>query len=182
MFFEDPSIRFIPAGAGNSGAETHGAEISAVHPRGCGEQSCAGCAGCAVDGSSPRVRGTGAAPAFKQQFSRFIPAGAGNRLNTLQIHVLGKVHPRGCGEQVNRGFQEIYMPGSSPRVRGTVCPGGNLCQIRWFIPAGAGNSSLYQVPPEWCQVHPRGCGEQTDHRQEQRRDIGSSPRVRGTER
>ena len=72
------------------------------------------------------------------------------------------------------------MSGSSPRRRGThpvlECP----IPIDRFIPAQAGNTRARGTPKHSSPVHPRAGGE---HRSVERhcfRDIGSSPRRRGT--
>ena len=72
--------------------------------------------------------------------------------------------------------------GSSPRVRGTALMRPfSLSPLR-FIPAGAGNGmSLIQKIPDLA-VHPRGCGERILSVRRKWLKIGSSPRVRGTER
>ncbi len=74
-----PRPRFIPAGAGNRATPTAAVAAAPVHPRGCGEQSGVAGSGMGRSGSSPRVRGTAGAHGRARAFSRFIPAGAGNR-------------------------------------------------------------------------------------------------------
>ena len=73
-----PSVRFIPACAGNSnggGQDNHG---NAVHPRVCGEQIFLAVVLASLTGSSPRVRGTANEQLYDGITSRFIPACAGN--------------------------------------------------------------------------------------------------------
>ena len=90
-------------------------------------------------GSSPRVRGTPAAPAPRRGRGRFIPACAGNSLDTF--------------------FDNVETAGSSPRVRGTRR--GRLLQSSGerFIPACAGNSWFKVTKTMRRTVHPRVCGE-----------------------
>ncbi len=110
---------FIPAGAGNGAGACASGFLGSVHPRGCVERTSQTARWKAIDGSSPRVRGTGAARQRRLRPRRFIPAGAGNGgpgIITRQIH-----------------------SGSSPRVRGTARAGPRLSLPRRFIPAGAGN-------------------------------------------
>ena len=71
--------RFIPACAGNRQDDLSSPATMSVHPRVCGEQTCAMHLGRNVSGSSPRVRGTGLRPAVHTLPQRFIPACAGNR-------------------------------------------------------------------------------------------------------
>ena len=153
--------RFIPAGAGNSSHSRPRAFLSAVHPRGCGEQIGLGKDARDFLGSSPRVRGTGGSH------------GGG-------LH--GKpVHPRGCGEQCANRNQPLGLIGSSPRVRGTAISRITSGHGQRFIPAGAGNRKHWPSNGGMGSVHPRGCGEQHTRRHGGGFPVGSSPRVRGTE-
>ena len=118
--FERLRVRFIPARAGNTGGRSASARGSAVHPRACGEHSVpqAGDGGCA--GSSPRVRGTRAATSISQSVGRFIPARAGNTIASPICSRPASVHPRACGEHFRISIATACVPGSSPRVRGTL--------------------------------------------------------------
>ena len=111
--------RFIPAGAGNRCRPAPATVAPAVHPRGCGEQSRPVRQVVIDRGSSPRVRGTDAIGMALAMESRFIPAGAGNRMFQDAVGAPGPVHPRGCGEQKDRNKVKLLLAGSSPRVRGT---------------------------------------------------------------
>ena len=71
--------RFIPALAGNSVDVPGGCLARPVHPRACGEQDNFLHLHRVVNGSSPRLRGTGSQPRYKWFSFRFIPALAGNR-------------------------------------------------------------------------------------------------------
>ena len=110
-----------------------------VHPRVCGELHADADAGAAVDGSSPRVRGTHVRAVARVRGQRFIPACAGN--STREI-----VELRGA-------------TGSSPRVRGTLDHRDAGDRGRRFIPACAGNSVPPSDGPAPSPVHPRVCGE-----------------------
>ena len=59
--------------------------------------------------------------------------------------------------KLKRVFPQI--PGSSPRVRGTLSRPFAIPPKRRFIPAGAGNTSLTVTSCRGLKVHPRGCGE-----------------------
>ena len=173
-------FRFIPAGAGNGTISAPWRSRSSVHPRGCGERSFRNFPENVRAGSSPRVRGTVIARNLQGKNSRFIPAGAGNgQLEELK-HIMGSVHPRGCGERKPAEFDECINYGSSPRVRGTVVHlmFGNI--IKRFIPAGAGNGGRICRRGRAWSVHPRGCGERSVVVGRAEGPSGSSPRVRGT--
>ncbi len=76
--FRNGTLRFIPAGAGNTGNGALLSKVDSVHPRGCGEHVGVIDDLVNTDGSSPRVRGTLTTELIKQWQWRFIPAGAGN--------------------------------------------------------------------------------------------------------
>ena len=152
--------RFIPAGAGNAATAATCLLSMAVHPRGCGDalrarrSECGapvhprGCGERAMRrvpvaslvGSSPRMRGTLTAGLHQHLLERFIPTDAGNAAGSTLCSMTTPVHPRECGERVNRtrpkGDGRRFIPadagnapvgtgplprygGSSPRVRGT---------------------------------------------------------------
>ena len=176
----DP-IRFIPAGAGNTRKRTSGLLREPVHPRGCGEHRRCRSTSRGCDGSSPRVRGT-LRNAFRiYRKRRFIPAGAGNTASRAGPRRGSTVHPRGCGEHVGCCIRAGRMNGSSPRVRGTR--GGDTIDeaVGRFIPAGAGNTRGQCGCGRRRPVHPRGCGEHVQQGRAGGADVGSSPRVRGTQ-
>ncbi len=109
-------------------------------------------------------------------------------------------HPRVCGEQPAPLRDPVHMPGSPPRVRGTVTMSTQL--ILWkgspprvrgtgfeivfhsgstgITPACAGNSGQEVALPVPEEDHPRVCGEQQTDAYERITGVGSPPRVRGT--
>ena len=174
--------RFIPACAGNRSAVNTGSPVAAVHPRVCGEQKFRGSPSGKATGSSPRVRGTGANDAARARWPRFIPACAGNRAGGGNAGSEASVHPRVCGEQLGRNESGLSSCGSSPRVRGTVRQTKIDALIDRFIPACAGNSVIFGGLTRTSPVHPRVCGEQREPDRLLELTVGSSPRVRGTER
>ena len=173
--------RFIPACAGNRPDGRENTDLRPVHPRVCGEQSACYLATVDSAGSSPRVRGTGVIDKTYGDVVRFIPACAGNRSTFCCPTLVIAVHPRVCGEQCPQPAMHPEIDGSSPRVRGTVSSARNAPRNRRFIPACAGNSALHLGRSPRRAVHPRVCGEQTWCRKRERRSVGSSPRVRGTD-
>ena len=70
--------------------------------------------------------------------------------------------------------------GSSPRVRGTREAAGEHVGLAGIIPACAGNThgNARMARPLW--DHPRVCGEHEEDEYLIMRELGSSPRVRGT--
>ncbi len=96
------------------------------------------------------------------------------------VYLSCPVHPRVCGEHRYGGNRNIYIPGSSPRVRGTrLC---HACKLepRRFIPACAGNTKNKLKGGSLNGVHPRVCGEHNHIGSVAMITLGSSPRVRGT--
>ena len=181
--------RFIPAGAGNTPTVSRLPSRSSVHPRGRGEHlhapflavHCASQILEAWTGSSPRARGTPSSGTAAVLSHRFIPAGAGNTMNTAIAGAKTPVHPRGRGEHYVVRINKMFTNGSSPRARGTHDPVRFAGIWNRFIPAGAGNTSIAQKAERSSTVHPRGRGEHPRDRPRSRRWRGSSPRARGTQ-
>ena len=178
--FDNILFRFIPACAGNSKNRAPASVAAAVHPRVCGEQDLAAGSIIGNSGSSPRVRGTVGTTATNINVHRFIPACAGNRLQTVRSLAGQSVHPRVCGEQHDRTIRHHAVVGSSPRVRGTANFYCVVCCLLRFIPACAGNRAVAYLTIATRSVHPRVCGEQNTNHHVVSRHAGSSPRVRGT--
>ena len=175
--------------------------MSAVHPRACGERVLPTARSTCRPGSSPRVRGTaptyppylptyGSSPRVRgtecPQFSfrggnRFIPARAGNGVLSGVESSCIAVHPRACGERSVWPVIANSPTGSSPRVRGTAGPAGIDGDDGRFIPARAGNGHEWSALAIAVTVHPRACGERSKRLTRRHGDVGSSPRVRGTD-
>ncbi len=172
--------RFIPACAGNRPVRSAKAKMATVHPRVRGEQTLAWSDNVAVNGSSPRARGTGPNNQRRHPQARFIPACAGNRHRRGDAQVPGAVHPRVRGEQAQRSNSRSRMIGSSPRARGTEQRHHYPSERIRFIPACAGNRRPRDAQASAQTVHPRVRGEQWQLRLFIVRRYGSSPRARGT--
>ena len=172
--------RFIPACAGNAPIARTSNILPPVHPRVCGERVSVEEADQFVAGSSPRVRGTRRRSARRTARQRFIPACAGNAAGPRWWWRYSAVHPRVCGERINRTAAGVSRSGSSPRVRGTRLGSGYRDGAVRFIPACAGNATgkAHTLAAE--AVHPRVCGERQSGHFWWRPGGGSSPRVRGT--
>ena len=69
-------------------------------------------------------------------------------------------HPRMCGEQNQLLMDQVPIPGSPPRVRGTASlSGADSLQDR-ITPACAGNRICRNLQQSAAKDHPRVCGEQ----------------------
>ncbi len=90
------------------------------------------------------------------------------------------VHPRLCGEHLDRQHRHGADSGSSPLVRGTYNePKEHFLKFR-FIPACAGNILQNSHWNKIGAVHPRLCGEHYSQDGKLSARSGSSPLVRGT--
>ena len=90
-----------PACAGNRGPRWKNCGMKEDHPRVCGEQMIFFRSYQYVEGSPPRVRGTGpVATGFTGRWG-ITPACAGNREASVTNGGTEKDHPRVCGEQAN---------------------------------------------------------------------------------
>ena len=151
-----------------------------VHPRACGEHGRPHLLKHAVDGSSPRLRGTLSAPARSYRGPRFIPAPAGNIRSKSRCASSDSVHPRACGEHFKASTTVKVTNGSSPRLRGTCSGAGRIMSLKRFIPAPAGNIDFDRGQGFSTAVHPRACGEHQIIMKDGTCPTGSSPRLRGT--
>ena len=169
----------IPACAGNAHPGGASTRKAGDHPRVCGE-----CYGHLFRadrdrGSSPRVRGMPAeAPAVSVP-AGIIPACAGNASGRLCRSGRPADHPRVCGECAHGCPVHFRHAGSSPRVRGMLPLVGVVADLQRIIPACAGNATVPCVEHPTGGDHPRVCGECDASLLHNRRDQGSSPRVRG---
>ncbi len=194
-------LRFIPAGAGNTGGVAHCLRLHPVHPRWRGEHA---------TGLLIIVRSL-----------RFIPAGAGNTCRTDQPGAARPVHPRWRGEHARCDVHVCAVSGSSPLARGTPsrprsAGSPHAVHPRWrgehppwrcspplgagssplargthvadapnaegarFIPAGAGNTRSANPSASLATVHPRWRGEHVFPVCRNDFTGGSSPLARGT--
>src|SRR5690606_34963318 len=133
----------------------------------------------APGGPSPRVRGRAQTACAERTLRGSIPARAGERPAWALLECLGRVHPRACGGETRPGRQPGHPKGPSPRVRGRGSKRlEHHVELR-SIPARAGES-LSDTSQNWPpRVHPRACGGEPTPGQDETKDEGPSPRVRG---
>ena len=130
----------IPAYAGNTSSRRRGNNIRWDHPRICGEHPRRWVARRLRLGSSPHMRGTLSFACFVVGGMGIIPAYAGNTPATGTKALPCRDHPRICGEHIEPASLGKNAGGSSPHMRGTLCPNSRvLCSTR-IIPAYAGNT------------------------------------------
>ena len=129
----------------------------------------------------PRLRGElGKRTSGFFPLRRFIPACAGNSLQTILISLVRSVHPRLRGELFPFHSATYVQPGSSPLARGTRPQKGPSVEVSRFIPACAGNSQERYAEYRYKPVHPRLRGELKTVVNMPSTTIGSSPLARGT--
>ena len=170
----------IPACAGNSQRRWGGACGTGDHPRMRGEQGVYVRNRNLSSGSSPHARGTAGRAGALTGHAGIIPAGAGNR-SSMPVWTSSRWdHPRMRGEQMITSELKDSPGGSSPRARGAGVPPAHRHVAEGIIPACAGNSDLQIEVYIAVWDHPRVRGEQYEARVDDKGDLGSSPRARGT--
>ena len=113
------SQRLIPARAGNILHVTAHAFMTAAHPRSRGEHGSAITCQPSRGGSSPLARGTYELGINGANFTRLIPARAGNMLASAGCRLIAPAHPRSRGEHETAAKLLGLPAGSSPLARGT---------------------------------------------------------------
>ena len=98
------------------------------------------------NGSAPRVRGTRVTYGRVFVPPRFSPACAGNTRKCAHHRAISAVQPRVCGEHASSVYTSDVLPGSAPRVRGTLVSKTLASARRRFSPACAGNT----LPGSYC--------------------------------
>ena len=131
-------------------------------------------------GLSPLARGTLQEGRQKDQLTRFIPAGAGNTPERRIESDIPAVYPRWRGEHPNPVIACPTIRGLSPLARGTLAAGRHASALRRFIPAGAGNTFVFNSESMYCPVYPRWRGEHTPKIDDRSVHLGLSPLARGT--
>ena len=180
-----PAVRIIPADAGSTtvcrpeymtqrgssprmrgalGDELRHPGAVKDHPRGCGEHRAPASSLETEIGSSPRMRGALLPWIVSIRSTRIIPADAGSTRPVESGWSHCEDHPRGCGEHYEDEDGDLWIRGSSPRMRGALDAWKAKPDDERIIPADAGSTLV--ILRAACQNtdHPRGCGEhRPDH-------------------
>ena len=109
-----------------------------------------------------------------------IPAYAGNTRGAVNTAEVFWDHPRVCGEHPMLLAIVLVLPGSSPRMRGTLNMLRFADDVAVIIPAYAGNTIAQKIREKYLEDHPRVCGEHFKDYEIDDMLTGSSPRMRGT--
>ena len=154
-----PTPGIIPAYAGNTRIQALPDDGRRDHPRVCGEHMMLRAPSVTSVGSSPRMRGTPLHVGFGEHVVGIIPAYAGNTTRSAWRISNHGDHPRVCGEHFLYDRFAMKLPGSSPRMRGTLQSSGIPRHISGIIPAYAGNTQQHVYIDVFTGDHPRVCGE-----------------------
>ena len=133
-------------------------------------------------GSSPRMRGSHFTLIFNGKPPGIIPAHAGLTHSQSAPARRWWDHPRACGAHMNVLNQEVNEKGSSPRMRGSQEYFTNGNHVPGIIPAHAGLTGTWRTQPRRYRDHPRACGAHKVMSTWMRKQLGSSPRMRGSRR
>ncbi len=172
--------RFIPAGAGNTTAESFHTRLRTVYPRWRGEHHFIRRLLKLTPGLSPLARGTRRSLVICAAICRFIPAGAGNTYLTYVPAAGPTVYPRWRGEHPFVHRQLFDHRGLSPLARGTLESAPRDQTLFRFIPAGAGNTIPSVNLYNHITVYPRWRGEHIMDNACDSYVYGLSPLARGT--
>ena len=170
----------IPAHAGLTSRSPTRRQDSRDHPRACGAHSATRALAAAVSGSSPRMRGSLAGFHRSRMYTGIIPAHAGLTSRHQVVCPAHWDHPRACGAHTSTLFGRAYMPGSSPRMRGSHPDHHAGAWHLGIIPAHAGLTNHGTGIHEQPRDHPRACGAHTPFLALRLETQGSSPRMRGS--
>ena len=130
-------------------------------------------------GLSPRVRGNRWVVPPSTQGRGSIPACAGEPPRGLLSVVHGGVYPRVCGGTRRKQKRAARRTGLSPRVRGNQLSDGKRGLLSRSIPACAGEPAVVYTANLDGQVYPRVCGGTCGRYSARASVTGLSPRVRG---
>ena len=169
-----------PAHAGNTERCERKAGKPRDHPRTCGEHPGRRRTVCPPRGSPPHMRGTLSDASKTACTGGITPAHAGNTGSEWLLNFFHGDHPRTCGEHASYHQNNIFMLGSPPHMRGTLCDGQPLEMVPRITPAHAGNTLIYTFIISRFQDHPRTCGEHACGLLDRNGFIGSPPHMRGT--
>ena len=136
------STGIIPAYAGNTLASAREDGQLRDHPRVCGEHCDGSSTQIGLRGSSPRMRGTRQTGLLVCRSRGIIPAYAGNTPRRRNTSGSTRDHPRVCGEHCCPLPVNLTLPGSSPRMRGTLERRFSTGSNMGIIPAYAGNTEI----------------------------------------
>ena len=156
--FSRKTTGIIPAHAGLTLHQQTTARRRRDHPRACGAHFCGRPSRCGNLGSSPRMRGSRLWLRCPQCGGGIIPAHAGLTKGRRMCYEGARDHPRACGAHVVFHHIAHWIKGSSPRMRGSLCPTLHVGAHDGIIPAHAGLTLACGQCIASSGDHPRACG------------------------
>ena len=130
--------RIIPAHAGLTSGLSYDCCYTWDHPRACGAHEVVPCRAVGRTGSSPRMRGSPDLEGIKNEGLGIIPAYAGLTCQDETDCLRDEDHPRVCGAHFVSFRYSSRVPGSSPRMRGSLNNNKQSSAAAGIIPAYAG--------------------------------------------
>jgi len=174
-----PLHGWIPAGAGETARPCRRRSTARVDPRGGGGDDQADAGTYAAWGGSPRGRGRRGFRSRRARGRGWIPAGAGETLQSPRYRSVAGVDPRGGGGDSWQYWAGVAFAGGSPRGRGRRGTPRPRCGDDGWIPAGAGETEPPPRSRDRARVDPRGGGGDSLSTSEAVPARGGSPRGRG---
>ena len=138
-------FRITPAYAGKSNMIFLRQHVRKDHPRVCGEKHPSTAIRQRNTGSPSRMRGKAVPVAAVAVAAGITPARAGKSLPCTGSSVLGRDHPRACGEKFWALVRAVMALGSPPRMRGKERCGSGYRAPAGITPACAGKSSIQHL-------------------------------------
>ena len=151
--------RLIPAHAGKTVDRATFDQIKGAHPRSRGENLIGGCLIAPGQGSSPLTRGKRSYGEAGSTWDGLIPAHAGKTLTRPPRSRTPRAHPRSRGENAASERRARAWKGSSPLTRGKRLQRRAVDGRAGLIPAHAGKTIQFRLPPIRGRAHPRSRGE-----------------------
>ena len=131
-------LGIIPAHAGLTTVLPMASACRRDHPRACGAHYHIAEKVCGSMGSSPRMRGSLWCQRLAGPAAGIIPAHAGLTYQMKALEHTRRDHPRACGAHRPAPERRRAARGSSPRMRGSLCPAEGQALLIGIIPAHAG--------------------------------------------
>ena len=172
----------IPAHAGLTSGVSWIRRRIRDHPRACGAHCERRYESASGEGSSPRMRGSHYMPLSYLTPKGIIPAHAGLTTDSTLLCTHRRDHPRACGAHLSDNLNQLVRLGSSPRMRGSQDGLLGFGEIEGIIPAHAGLTRQRRRAYHTNRDHPRACGAHQPVPCASLADMGSSPRMRGSQR
>ncbi len=174
-----PSLRPIPACAGQPGCGAWFRGFARAYPRVCGATVWSRYDGPSAGGLSPRVRGNLNERLVPRRHTGPIPACAGQPWFQLARQSRSGAYPRVCGATRGGTSAKCTVRGLSPRVRGNRGVRRRRPADVGPIPACAGQPQDFPRCRHNFRAYPRVCGATTGTPVNYATIYGLSPRVRG---